>query len=188
MNTIDIVKKIGSVLINFEHKLGYGVSMGGYAVSAYSGLLNLDRCLLMSPISSLNNQVAPFENRFNLARDTLNWTSDYFDGSVSEAPKLIIYDPQLVQDKLHAVRFKNANLIKVRNVGHEIAKHLLELEVLKEIFESFLNHNDVENETIKKIKENKKKHKPWLNNILKKNSNNETRKRVIKSRINKLTY
>lgn len=160
--------------------------MGGYAVSAYSELLNLDRCLLLSPISSLNKKVAPFEKRFSFARDHLNWTSNYFDGAKTETPKLILFDPHLEQDKMHSIRFKNANLVKVRNVGHEVAKHLLELGVLKEVFISFVHYNKIKVDTLHKIKNNKKNYKPWLNNILNKNQKNKIRKKIIKEKIKKI--
>jgi len=55
----DFIKLLSKKLSIFNEKLGYGGSMGGFAVSAFSNCLGINRQLLMNPISSLSTELTP---------------------------------------------------------------------------------------------------------------------------------
>lgn len=131
------LKLLSKHLTIFNIRLGYGSSMGGFAVSAFSNCLGFTRQLLMNPISSLSTSLAPWETRF-IEAQKLNWNDDFSDGAKSICESVIVYDPLFKLDSLHARRYKNSTLLKLPGVGHSIPSHLSKLGVLKFTFEAFL--------------------------------------------------
>lgn len=133
-------KILSKQLTVFNEKLGYGGSMGAFALSAFSDCFGIDRQLLMNPISSLSQKLAPWETRFNVAK-AFNWEGDFCDGAASTAQNVIIYDPLFNLDAAHIRRYNNRVDLKLPGVGHSIPKHLNNLGLLKSIFEQFLINN-----------------------------------------------
>lgn len=129
---------LAEILDIFKIKLGYGGSMGGYAAGAHANLFNFERVLLLNPISTINQELAPWENRFKYARE-FNWSSDYHDGADFICPGYIVYDPLLKADSQHAKRYDDINHLRLYGVGHNMPDHLLELNMLKKLFHDFLN-------------------------------------------------
>lgn len=134
------IKSLSKQLKVFNEKLGYGGSMGAFAVSAFSNYLGIDRQLLMNPISSLSATLTPWETRFRLGK-TLDWEGDFSDGTTSMAESVLIYDPLFNLDTAHAERYNNRIDLKMPGVGHSVPKHLQNLGLLKSIFEQFLINN-----------------------------------------------
>jgi hypothetical protein len=123
----------------FPERLGYGGSMGGYGVSAYANVLNMNRILLLNPISTLNELLVPFETRFVKSRQELDWKYGCIDGAKANSKGYIVYDPIYSLDKQHADRYKkNLSHLKVPGVGHSMPKHLLDLGILKWLFKNFV--------------------------------------------------
>ncbi|MDO6804081.1 hypothetical protein Q4595_16665, partial [Wenyingzhuangia sp. 1_MG-2023] len=123
---IDFLESFALQLKKFRRKIGYGGSMGGYAVSAFANLLELDNVLLMNPISSLNtSSLVPWETRFASAANGLNWEQRYNDGANLNCKGMIVYDPLFDLDNRHAKRYKTLKHIHFPGVGHGIPKHLL---------------------------------------------------------------
>ena len=128
--------EIQAFLRPFKLKLGYGGSMGGYGVSAYSNILGLDKILLLNPISTLNADLAPWETRFHSAKE-LDWHSLFYDGSDTNCEGYIVYDPLFSLDRKHASRYNNLQHLKLPGVGHRIPAHLQKLGILKQLFDDF---------------------------------------------------
>ncbi|USD41334.1 hypothetical protein J4N42_00965 [Vibrio sp. SCSIO 43135] len=123
----------------FSRVYGYGGSMGGYAVATFQKLLNMDRVLLLNPISTLNSEVVPWEKRFSNAQKNLDWSSDYSDSALNEMQGYVIYDPLFSADKRHADRYRGLKKLKIPGVGHKMPLHLKNLKMLSWVFDSFLN-------------------------------------------------
>ncbi|WP_417697031.1 hypothetical protein [Psychromonas sp.] len=134
------IKSLSKQLKVFNEKLGYGGSMGAFAVSAFSNCLGINRQLLMNPISSLSAKLTPWETRFKVAK-TFNWKGDFSDGAIAKAQNVIIYDPLFTLDVAHVRRYQSSIKLKLPGVGHSIPKHLQNLGLLKSIFEQFLMNN-----------------------------------------------
>ncbi|MDO6691926.1 hypothetical protein Q4574_01460 [Aliiglaciecola sp. 3_MG-2023] len=79
------LKKISLDIKCFPTRLGYGSSMGGFGVSVFANLLNINRVLLLNPISTLNSMIIPEETRFLEASTTYNWDGEYSDGANMKA-------------------------------------------------------------------------------------------------------
>ena len=126
-------------LDTFPIRLGYGGSMGGFGVSAFSNLLNIDKILIINPISTLNKKLVPFENRFSKYIKNFKYMNrDYEDGAVTNSKGYIIYDPLYRLDKNHADRYTNLTHLRLPGMGHGIIKVLNRMNMLKWIFEEFV--------------------------------------------------
>lgn len=134
------ISEIGKVINNFPERLGYGGSMGGGAAGSFAELLNLDRLLLLNPITTLNTDMVPWETRFQKYA-SLDWHSSLYDGSNFTTPGIVVYDPIFHLDKKHAERYEeNVLHLKCPGVGHAMPKHLIRIGVLKQLFAHFVNN------------------------------------------------
>ena len=170
------VQQLAKPLSIFSEKLGYGGSMGGFAVSAFSNCLGINRQLLMNPISSLSSKLTPWESRFQAAK-ALNWKSSFSDGAISKARSVIIYDPLFNLDTAHANRYQNRLDLKVPGVGHSIPKHLSNLGLLKTVFEQFLMNN-VQPDTFHKAVRSRRYYEDYYKWMLSKQNIHLTHKRA----------
>ena len=140
----DFMIELGEKLKTFPRRYGYGGSMGGYGVSAFSNILNLDQILLLNPFSTLNRKLVPFETRFPNTLYRVNWESGFFDGGECEANGYIIYDPLFNLDARQARRYKKLRHLRLPGVGHSIPLHLQKLGMLGWISRSFLHENYID--------------------------------------------
>ena len=123
---------------HLDIRFGYGDSMGGFGVSAFSNMLKLKKCLLLYPISSLNTTLVPFVKGYQYGR-SLNWDTPYNDGSKSNCTGVIVYDPLCRGDRLHAERY-GAKYLKVRvpGLGHGCIGKLSNIGLIKRVLNDFL--------------------------------------------------
>lgn len=145
-----------SKLKRFPEVIGYGSSMGGYAISTFSKLLNIHRVLLLNPISTLNKNLAPWENRYNGAAKDLDWHGDYHDGCSEKLNGFILFDPTQKEDAKHAKRFIGTTKVRVFGGAHNIPRLLLDAGLLKEIVILFYKDQltlDRFNVLLKKVKD-----------------------------------
>lgn len=147
----NFLEKLSEDLQCFPARLGYGGSMGAYAVSAFSNCLKIDRLLLLNPVSSLNKELVPFEKRFRVAQD-LDWESRFNDGAETNSNGIVIYDPIFDLDAKHAKRYKDLSHYCLPGVGHQMPIHLKELKMLKLCFEYFYNNRSLDDFFYKKIR------------------------------------
>lgn len=146
---------LGKLVSVFNERIGYGGSMGGYAVSAYANTLEIDRLLLMNPISTLSEDLVPWETRFKHSKKNWDWSHNCYDGATSNATNIITYDPLFSLDAKHAARYHNRINLKVPGIGHGVPKHLNNLGALKLAFEMFL-YNAIEPELFHKKVRNRR--------------------------------
>ncbi|HBP30491.1 MAG TPA: hypothetical protein DD666_13875 [Advenella kashmirensis] len=140
------VDQVAEYISDFPLRLGYGGSMGGFGISAFSNKLRLDRILLINPISTLNKTEAPWEKRFSWA-SRYDWNNGCYDGKHVAAPGYVVYDPLHKIDKLHAQRYPhNIKHLRVYGVGHSMARHLQSMKMLKKLYLDFVNDSINEQE------------------------------------------
>lgn len=145
------ISELGDKLKVFSERLGYGVSMGGYGVAAYSNLLNLDRVLLVNPISSLDPKLVPFEVRWQQFQKKMDW-ENALDGSELKAKGYIIYDPIFHLEAGHAKRFESLTQLKAFGAGHSVPAYLVSMGLLQKLFNDFLIGYIDKNQYYKAIK------------------------------------
>ncbi|MFD2174200.1 hypothetical protein [Rhodobacter lacus] len=121
----------------FERVVFYGASMGGYAACAFSGACPGADVVAISPQSTVDRAVVPFETRYKVVWDA-DFSGKYGDAArVSGAARRIVllYDPYEPLDAGHANRFTAPNVMKLRAplLGHRLGSSLNQMGVLSPI-------------------------------------------------------
>ncbi|MFO6423057.1 cytosolic protein [Motilimonas sp. KMU-193] len=118
-NLIFFLEQLAPLLTPFQTRLGYGLSRGGFAVGAFANLLQLDKVLLFHPVSTKNQQKAPWDKRSSTEiAQKFDWLGDYHDLDLGKAKGYIIYDPLNKTDRLHAKRYPELTHLRVFGMGH----------------------------------------------------------------------
>lgn len=116
-----------------------GTSMGGYAACAFSRVSPGCRVVALSPQSTLDPELVPWEDRFAAGRKA-EWSGRFRDAARQTrhaAQVWIIYDPEVENDARHAERFtgRNVRLLRARHAGHKTALFLRRAEILSKVME-----------------------------------------------------
>lgn len=108
-----------------------GASMGGFAALNFAPLIPEARVLAFSPQSTMNKQIAPFEQRFPFAVKRSNWEGMPFLDAAAAVPYIrravVVYDPFVPEDRAHAARLAgpNVQLLRVPFCTHEAVRVVL---------------------------------------------------------------
>lgn len=160
------IARLSKALPAFSERIGYGGSMGGYGVTAYSNVLNISRVLVFNPISTRKKSIATwdFDEKRSLDTFKFDWNGEYSDGADTLASGFIVYDPLYKPDKLHAVRFNGLDKLKFPGVGHGVSEFLRQLGVLDWLVKSFLDNSLSVEGFNKKIKRRRrlKRYYSWM--------------------------
>lgn len=121
----------------FDRVVFYGASMGGYAACAFSGACPGADVVAISPQSTVDRTVVPWETRYKTV-----WGAD-FSGKYGDAAQVsgaarriaLLYDPYEPLDAQHAARFQGANVMKLRAplLGHRLGSSLSQMGILSPI-------------------------------------------------------
>ena len=127
----------------FKRVVFYGASMGGYAACAFSAACPGADVVAISPQSTLDKALVPWETRYHTA-----WGRDYSGpyGDAAQAAQaagrvFLLYDPYEPLDAAHADRFSGANVVKLRAplLGHRLGSSLHQMGILAPITLAALN-------------------------------------------------
>ena len=127
----------------FKRVVFYGASMGGYAAAAYSAAAKGSTVFVISPQSTLDKEIVPWEMRYKKV-----WSRDfsgpYGDASISSqtaADVHLMYDPYVAPDAAHAARFTGDNVTHWRCplLGHRLGSSLNQMGILQEIARKSIN-------------------------------------------------
>ena len=127
----------------YRRVIFYGASMGGYAACAFAAACPGAEVVAISPQSTLNKAVVPWETRYKVA-----WDKDFSGryGDAAQATGLaarvtLIYDPYEPLDAGHVARFAGDNLMKLRAplLGHRLGSSLQQMGILSPIALGALN-------------------------------------------------
>lgn len=121
----------------FDRVVFYGASMGGYAAAAFSAACPGADVVAISPQSTLDKAVVPWETRYRTVWDK-DFSGKYGDAArASQAARrvTILFDPYEPLDAAHARRFAGANVVALRAplMGHRLGSSLLQMGVLSPI-------------------------------------------------------
>lgn len=154
---IQELNQLGVDLPDFIERLSYGSSMGGYAATAFSEPLKVNRVLAISPISSRRRDLATwdYEAGRSLESFNLDWSGQYTDGAESSASGYVVYDPLYDLDKLHAIRYKSLSFLRVPGVGHHLPRHLQSMNMLNWLVEAFIK-NDLRKDDFYRLARNRR--------------------------------
>ena len=122
----------------FPSKVGYGTSLGGFALTLHADRLGLDKALLMMPQSTYCKSIAPWDPIVINAQDSAVSDMATLDGKNCKTPLTVIYDPFSIADKLHVQRFEQPlSVLKVYAVGHRVPRALQHLNMLSDVILQF---------------------------------------------------
>jgi hypothetical protein len=121
----------------FRRVVFYGASMGGYAACAFSPAAPGADVVAISPQSTVDKTVVPWETRYKVVWDR-DFTGPYGDAAeVSRTARRvsIIYDPYEPLDAGHAARFTHDNVQHLRApfLGHRLGTSLQQMGILSPI-------------------------------------------------------
>ncbi|WP_291337330.1 hypothetical protein [Albidovulum sp.] len=121
----------------FGRVVFYGASMGGYAAAAFAAACPGAEVVAISPQSTLDKAVVPWETRYRTVWDK-DFSGKYGDAAqASQAARrvTILYDPYEPLDAAHARRFTGANvtLLRAPLMGHRLGSSLLQMGILSEV-------------------------------------------------------
>ncbi len=138
----DRLKKSG-FFKQFTRVVFYGASMGGYGAAAYSSAANGATVFAISPQSTLDKSIVPWEMRYKTVWNR-DFSGAYGDASlVSDAAETvhIMYDPYVKPDAAHAARFtgKNVKFWRCPHLGHRLGSSLHQMGILSEIAQKCIN-------------------------------------------------
>ncbi|MEH7826726.1 hypothetical protein [Gemmobacter denitrificans] len=127
----------------YKRVVFYGASMGGYAACAFSAACPGCEVVAISPQSTLDKTLVPWETRYVTA-----WNRD-FSGPYGDAAQVsaaarrvtLLYDPYEPLDAGHVARFENPNVLKLRAplLGHRLGSSLQQMGILSPITLGALN-------------------------------------------------
>ncbi len=121
----------------FDRVVFYGASMGGYAACAFVTACPGADVLAISPQSTLDKSLVPWERRYSQAWDK-DFTGRYGDAAETLAAAgraVILYDPYEELDAGHVDRLTGANVSKLRAplMGHRLGSSLAQMGILAPI-------------------------------------------------------
>jgi len=121
----------------FKRVVFYGASMGGYGAAAYSAAAKGSTVFVISPQSTLDKEIVPWEMRYKKVWDR-DFSGAYGDAALSSqsaANVHLMYDPYVAPDAAHAARFTGDNVTHWRCplLGHRLGSSLGQMGILQEI-------------------------------------------------------
>lgn len=129
----------------FERIIFVGASMGGFGAINYAPLVPRATVLALSPQSTMNRNIAPFENRFPWAVRNSDWTHPRLLDAADAIPDIpqatIVYDPFEHADKAHAVRLSgpNVQLAPVPHATHEAVRTVMKSGAFEAMLREFID-------------------------------------------------
>lgn len=124
----------------FDRVVFAGAGMGAYAACAFSVASPGSTVFAIQPRASLDPAVAGWDYR-NKAQRRLNFTDRYGyapDMIEGAANAIVIYDPMVAEDAMHAALFRRDYVTELRtpHLGTEIAQSLVEMDILPSVLQA----------------------------------------------------
>ncbi len=127
----------------FSRVVFYGASMGGYAACAFVAACPGADVVAISPQSTLDRRLVPFETRYKTAwgRDFSGRYGDAAEASKAGGRVTILYDPYEPLDAAHVARFTGGNVVRLRAplMGHRLGSSLHQMGILSQVTLGALN-------------------------------------------------
>ena len=125
----------------YEQVIFYGAGPCGYAAAAFSVAAPGARVLALQPQATLDPRVAEWDDRFMGMRrtafdDRFGYAPDMLDAA---SGAVILYDPEIELDAMHAALFTRSNVLKyrMRHIGPRMDSALARMNILLRILAQF---------------------------------------------------
>lgn len=155
----------------FKNIVFIGTSMGGFAALCFAGLVPRAKVLAFSPQSTLNREIAPFEERYPYPHRKFDWQSpEYLDaalhvGNISSGH--IFFDPKVREDNLHAERLQSPNIAQVRipYAGHTLIRVVIKAGAFEHLLATYPATGQIDS-TFFRLMRNKRRNERWAKPFL----------------------
>ncbi|WP_080458070.1 phosphoadenosine phosphosulfate reductase [Roseovarius sp. A-2] len=121
----------------FEQVIFYGAGPCGYAAAAFSVAAPGAKVVMLSPQATLDPRVAEWDDRYlNMRRtsftDRYGYAPDMLDAARTA---VLLYDPDVELDAMHAALFTRANVMKFRTrfLGYQIEQSLARMGLIAHV-------------------------------------------------------
>ena len=120
-----------------------GASMGAFGALNFAPLVPGARVLALSPQSTMNRTIAPFERRFPWAVRNSDWEKPAFLDAAAAVPFIpnvsVVFDPFVTEDRQHAERLvgPNVQLVRIGHATHEAVRVVIKSGALNPMIEEF---------------------------------------------------
>ena len=125
----------------FEQVIFYGAGACGYAAAAFSVAAPGAKVFLIQPQATLDPRLAEWDQRFRYKRRTdfisrYGYAPDMLDAC---SKGILLYDPNIDEDAMHAALFARSNLLRfrMRHMGALLDRGLLRMEILADLVAGF---------------------------------------------------
>jgi len=122
---------------DFDNVVFYGEGAAGYAAAAYSVAAPGAKVVALRPQATLDPSIANWDKRCKHMRrvdfsDRYGYAPDMIDAANTA---YVFFDPEIVEDAMHAALFTKPNVIKLRmrHLGYQMEKHLTQMQILPEM-------------------------------------------------------
>ncbi|MEQ8255856.1 MAG: phosphoadenosine phosphosulfate reductase [Roseovarius confluentis] len=118
----------------FDQVIFYGAGPAGYAAAAFSVAAPGARVLAIQPQATLDPRMSEWDERFRRSRK-LDFTSRYgYAPDMLDAADraVILYDPEIEEDAMHAALFARSNVsrYRMRYMGPRLDRGLMRMNIL----------------------------------------------------------
>ena len=143
----------------FEKVAFVGTSMGAFASLVFSDLAPGSNVVALSPQSTLDSSLVPWEHRFRKGQ-VQDWTLPYSDAANSLARTdraYVLFDPFVEPDLLHINRLPQDRLTLLKGFwfGHKTAVVLRRLDLLKPVMTAAIKGTLSEKDFYRQIRDRK---------------------------------
>lgn len=125
----------GGFFARFPKVVFYGASMGGYAACAFAPAHPGCDVIAISPQSTLDPALVPWETRYASARgyDYAGRYGDAAEAIAAAGRAFVLYDPHVAPDAAHAARLSGPGVTHLRapHLGHRLGSSLNQMGVLQ---------------------------------------------------------
>ncbi|MBF7695518.1 hypothetical protein [Acinetobacter rathckeae] len=162
-----MMQAVEPYLAQFKTIVGYGGSMGGYAVIKYAKLLRMSRAIAFVPQYSINPQEVEDRRYAEFFDINLHRDMDISAQDISpQTDYIIVYDPYYNEDKEHYLKIKGLlprlMTLNLPFTGHDALSVLASSSLLND----FIRHKLDQNYFYTQIRQVKKNSKFYYRNVI----------------------
>lgn len=155
---------------DFDRVVFYGADMGGYAAAAFSVAAPGATVLTIRPQATLDARMTEWDTRF-LRHRRLDFTSRYgFAPDMIEGARdvFLLYDPDRVQDAMHAALFARPHVarLRCRHMGGRLEGELARMGLLPELLR-LAGRGELSAAAFHRLYRARRDHLPYLLRVLK---------------------
>lgn len=129
---------------NYDERIGYGASMGGYAAIAFSRKLKLDRAVCFSPQFAIDQS---FDTRWQPFASLVEWRYKIELDQINPKARITVlfdpYNPDIEHVRRISEVCENVALIALPYAGHPVTHFLNEMGLLKVLAQTVLDDGDL---------------------------------------------